>query len=797
MLSLILILFKFIINNSVYTSNLSIINSFVDNLFNLSLNLSSLEKKSRLINTKRYCLIYDDTLQICLECEKNYTLLNGECVCYDRNCKVCSSSLYGACSECYEGFALSADNTCRCKINHCLLCDDHICDVCERGYILSEYHTSCELNLKYKKGEYCNDTNCYICMDDLEGSCLECKDGYNLINGSCYLNPTSGYYFQSKVLCPENYFSVGKVCNKICLGATCDIDEHPTNASCENTCLYCKQGILYEYLNCNMNEYCYDKNCTKCRNKEIGMCDRCNIGYKLRYGKCEQKCKDQNCLNCDYTLDRSCNWCKKGYILINGSCYIKNEAPSYEEMISIYENEIMNFTKNNNISYLGNGHFETYLNNQIMLINYTDLIKINYEKKYNELCVSKNCKSCLTSNPNYCMTCLINYTNRNGICVKCEIPNCDLCLIENECNRCKVNYALIKNQCIKDINGDKIPFCLYYKDNQCSQCENNYILENGRCTLNNIYLQNTSYVKLSCNNDNYRPQVCLKKFYYKNEGCLPCKDPKCKFCYDGIGCIICEESYNLIDGRCLKKTEFNETIENCISYDYDGKCIGCDSFCILKEEKCNCQIITQIIIYLTIGILVIIIAWIILSLLKQRVSMNRHEERIENDLKIIEENKLTQQELELLREKDKNLKKCNYCKNETALYRLSCGCLFCKEDFKELMERLNESEMKLDVEISNNIIIKKKTKNNVKNSNYISILNSPSNTKINKKKCSCCFKNFEAFKQIAQQCDICFETTSKIFHFKCRCAISVCKNCYNKIIEDGKCPGCRKNILFS
>ncbi len=40
------------------------------------------------------------------------------------------------------------------------------------------------------------------------------------------------------------------------------------------------------------------------------------------------------------------------------------------------------------------------------------------------------------------------------------------------------------------------------------------------------------------------------------------------------------------------------------------ECIGCDSFCILKEEKCNCQIITQIIIYLTIGILVIIIAWI-------------------------------------------------------------------------------------------------------------------------------------------------------------------------------------------
>ena len=112
------------------------------------------------------------------------------------------------------------------------------------------------------------------------------------------------------------------------------------------------------------------------------------------------------------------------------------------------------------------------------------------------------------------------------------------------------------------------------------------------------------------------------------------------------------------------------------------------------------------------------------------------------------------------------------------------------------MEKLNDSEMKLDAEVSNNIIIKKKSKNNIKGNNFISILNSSCNMKINKKNCPCCLKNFEAYKQIAQQCDICFDTTSKIFHFKCGCALSVCKNCYNKIIVDGKCPGCRKNILF-
>ena len=48
--------------------------------------------------------------------------------------------------------------------------------------------------------------------------------------------------------------------------------------------------------------FCYDKKCTKCRNNEIGMCDRCEIGYRLSYGRCIEKCQDPNCLNCDYTL---------------------------------------------------------------------------------------------------------------------------------------------------------------------------------------------------------------------------------------------------------------------------------------------------------------------------------------------------------------------------------------------------------------------------------------------------------------------------------------------------------------
>lgn len=117
---------------------------------------------------------------------------------------------------------------------------------------------------------------------------------------------------------------------------------------------------------------------------------------------------------------------------------------------------------------------------------------------------------------------------------------------------------LINNQCIK--NYGIIPFCLKYTDEKCCQCEDNYVLYNGKCSLNSTYIQSTAYEKMSCNDDIIRNEVCIQNYYYKINNCTPCYDPKCFFRYDGIGCIICEKGYNLIDGRCLKQTEFNETI---------------------------------------------------------------------------------------------------------------------------------------------------------------------------------------------------------------------------------------------
>ena len=806
MIKILLFFLQLFFIKSIEDSNYSYIDEFLNHLSNYTFNLSLTEKKILIVKSKNYCLKYNNILSICLECEEGYTLLNGECVCYDRNCKKCQSSLYGACTECQNGYALSTDNTCRCNIPHCLLCDDNICNVCEKGYSLTDDNTSCEYNSIYKINGYCNDKNCDICTVNIDGACIKCKDGFNLENGTCITNPSMGIYFKGNILCTENYISAGKGCNKFCLGANCINNNNPNYMVCESKCIYCKQGILYENINCNMNDYCFDERCTKCRTDEIGMCDRCEIGYKLLFGGCEEKCKDENCLNCDYTVDGSCNWCKNGYALIDGKCYIKYEGYSNIELYDIYENELKDLAEEYNISYLGKGIMEVFSDNTSILLDYGELIDIFHANKFKEICEIENCKACLYNFTNYCNTCLSDYTAVNGKCIKCEISKCSLCLTENICNRCEDNYVLINNQCIK--NFGMTPFCLKYSNGACSQCEDNYVLNGGKCNLNTIYTQNTLYEKLSCSDDTIRNEICIQGYYYKDNNCSSCYDPNCFFCYNDIGCIICEKGYNLIDGRCLKKAEFNETIENCISYDYDGKCIGCDSFCILSEEKCNCKIVSDIVVYLLIVILAVIIAAIALVIFKQRLSISKIEKLSENNIKLIEDNKITEQEMALLQENDKKLKKCYYCKTEVALFKLSCGCLFCKEDFKDIIEGLSNSS-KINNNINNmsdsignnnnniNIMINKnREKIKWREKNVLdNLLNTSSMSKIRKGNCPCCHRDFDDYKQIAQQCDICFDITSKIFHFKCGCALSVCKIFFNKIIVGKKCPGCRKNIL--
>ncbi len=105
---------------------------------------------------------------------------------------------------------------------------------------------------------------------------------------------------------------------------------------------------------------------------------------------------------------------------------------------------------------------------------------------------------------------------------------------------------------------------------------------------------------------------------------------------------------------------------------------------------------------------------------------------------------------------EKGNQTCQFCKKKPGKYQCDCGCIVCKEH--SLLKNV-EQEGK------------------------------------NMKVCFNCGKPVQKVNPIKYDCNICFQKRINVVHFKCNCAILVCKDCYLKCrLESDKCPGCRSMI---
>ena len=108
------------------------------------------------------------------------------------------------------------------------------------------------------------------------------------------------------------------------------------------------------------------------------------------------------------------------------------------------------------------------------------------------------------------------------------------------------------------------------------------------------------------------------------------------------------------------------------------------------------------------------------------------------------------------RKMEKGRQMCQFCKKKVGTFVCDCGCIVCKEHSKlKIMEGEGE---KLKV-------------------------------------CFVCNKIVKKVDNIKYNCNICFQNSQYVCHFKCGCALEVCKNCYIKCkTGSNKCPGCRAII---
>ena len=711
----------------------------------------------------------------CTKCKKDFKLIDGTCPCYDSNCALCKSSY--PLTYCYfcKNNLFNFRNNCICLINNCEICGKNSCLKCSFGFKYNSNNKKCEKDESIDN--YCYDSNCISCSFNEEGYCDLCKKGFYLNQGRCYqLSECVKNENNECVSCLDNnnyYLNEDDYCYEKCLGQSCNNVKLDNNFyECEDKCLVCKNYELYYYADCKDEDKCNIENCVLCRSQYD--CLYCDTGYYKKNGLC-YKCSD-NCLKC--TNENKCIVCNDGYKLndnelcdlinINDEEY--NDVREYLEIYAEVKQELIQFFENLNSENNDNNDNDNGNNDNKNENNNAQEISDSVIKE----CLINNCNKC--SKTNYCMECASNYILNNGNCYSkdCNIENCEECNENNNCSKCKENYNVIYNQntntniCQKKCKDENCVQCL--SNNLCLECINNYI-SNGYSCNKKCLDENCIYCL-----DTNKCQTCSSGFYLNdNNKCISCSIENCSDCPNNI-CKKCKRDFSLIDDKCINLCA---TIENC-QYCINGsnKCIQCNKGCKLnKNEKCDCKgkiSLFSIIFFLIITILLILIILIIYikkSKKNQEFISNRTNQRIssrripfQNEINDTKSNNTLRERYnhEFIENKNETNDKdylglCDFCKVKGAKYITDCGCSLCQDHCI-----INDNQFNIN------------SKGNI---------------------CPVCGKIVNNQNLKKGECGICFQNKLNLTHFKCNCALFVCRNCYIKCkLQSPNCPACRADI---
>ena len=761
----------------------------------------------------------------CTKCRDDFKLIDGTCPCSFSSCALCTTGLAGLniCEQCKEGY-YSSNKNCYCEVNNCEQCAVDGCKKCNSGYYYNETTKECLKETEDNKLQ-CFDPNCDGCFSDEKGACQSCKEGYYEKKGECIAleNTVNGGCLDN------NYYPIGNYCYEKCNGISCGIFagfQWPNFVfrCAENNCLVCIGYNLLIISECDNSDVCNElEGCLNCLTKDE--CLICQQGYYLLGGKCK-KCS-QGCSICSSV--NNCQVCMSGYELTsNKTCELTYtfdyNTDLYElkktELIPIYYPEeipkpttipkVETTTPIISTQHITNSNLEKETNtnkitdkaeenkeneepkmdstaiNKIDEINSRTYIKIQETTelnispttqnkidedilskikldsiiieeikeflKYNKinLC-DKNCIKCY-DNTGKCKECIPNYALKDDKCnLICSDKNCENCELKDGkeiCNNCLTGFELKENKCN-----------LICSIAQCSSCS----------LKDNI---------LICN-------YCNSGFDLKDNKCkIKCEDINCNECSDdGKECLECNKYTHLIRGKCAKKKDM------CISYYFcnycfdDEGCVECQEGYEIRDKKCYQKKNNKLFIIILIIAFIMVVAVIFFCIYtrrKERARMRvvgyaydqqsdfqnynqaqvynvRNQLNLSNSMRsALSKDELAEEYEEQRRKYNKAKMPCIFCKKKQGIFKCDCGCIVCKEH-SNLKEVKNEKE------------------------EY--------------KACFNCGKKVDKVNQIKYNCNICMQNKNSVTHFKCGCAMEVCKNCYImcKMTND-KCPGCRAVI---
>ncbi|CAK74184.1 unnamed protein product (macronuclear) [Paramecium tetraurelia] len=544
------------------------------------------------------CSSCDYTTNTCLSCAlpgfvpKSYYCQN---VCGDGLAVVDPSGVNS--EQCDDGNKLSYDgcsSSCQfqCQsITICINCVNNRCEECATGYYLSDKKICIPIcgDALIVVGEQCENSSilpykgCNNCQARCQPSCLTCSTTglgcLQIIDNLCYSICGDKTITQDEQ-CDDGNFIIGDGC-------------HLCQFSCQDSCLYCLQGICY---NCQEGYQLIQSKCYSI----------CGDGLQKNNEQCDQQIKiqdsiklNQNCdVNCISCLEGICGLCSQGNYLFKNQCnsnhitviFVGNDDLNVCGDSKIMDNEECEDNNLNPFDGCYNCECQCDINCVDWLIwklqgmfswffKCGDGIVVPFS---NEQCDDDNegCINCQFKCKPYCSKCDLQY------CIQCQIgllPLDNFCIsicgdgiVINEYEECDDSNELPFDGCY-ECKFQCTLHCQICNKGECLKCNNDYALSNNKCLLNteqddlNSFNNNTSYGQnpewLSLNDD----MIC------RGYECVYSKKPRMKLTYKTQSFalqyveITFDQEVKFIDEVQKDKNLFNISIKDLDSQYYNIK----------------------------------------------------------------------------------------------------------------------------------------------------------------------------------------------------------------------------------
>ncbi len=461
--------------------------------------------------------------------------------------------------------------------------------------------------------------NCISCTNS--SHCVQCVDGFNVVEGDCIPNnmscdplsfkdpitgncvkcstsiPNCDYCENSNtcLICADGYQLHGQSCQKIeqssCLSGTYF---DPISSACVNctdamsnctqclnatTCLECEPGMSLENSTCIESMANITCGSGQYLNINTGLCQNCSDAMA-------------NCTACQN--DTICIQCTGGTVLMNGTCGPASQVCPMGTYFSSQTGGCSNCSDVlSNCTACDNATFCTNCTQGTMLVGGKCPLlprRLRRLDDSNETLMMYSCGSCGSCSSGNCDNkCKDGYYNRYGHCYKCPYGclKCKYSGYKTICLDCDKGFYLNKYKCY--LCSDFIDNCVACKNQySCIACDYGYFSSGSSCKLCSQYMDKCA----NCN-DQYKCIECDPPAVLNRKTCqCECPITNCEVCSDDYkSCKKCSSGCYSKKGKCYS---CHPTCEECSAYGAK-MCTSCPDHSSLYKDKrkkvgyCKCD----------------------------------------------------------------------------------------------------------------------------------------------------------------------------------------------------------------